>query len=270
MTFEQLYATQQEESIRMDEHNESRPDVRKLTFGSLFAGIGGLDLGLERAGMVCKWQVEIDDYAKKVLEKHWPDVPRFLDVEQFNPDRWHQVDGICGGFPCQGTSNAGLRKGLDDERSGLWREFIRIAKLLLQMGLKFLLVENVGSLTVRGLQQILGDLHQSGFDAEWSTYPASAFGFPHQRERLFILAYPTGLRLEGRYATEGIMQKPASSLDHTYHRPPISEPFGLRTTDGIPGYVDRIRCLGNAVVPQVAEFIGRAIVQNVFDFEGAR
>src|ERR1700678_4087108 len=98
-----------------------------MTFGSLFCGIGGFDLGLERAGMQCKWQVEIDPYARRVLEKHWPDVRRWDDVRTFPPENWRsQVDLICGGFPCQDISSAGLRRGITEPQSGLWAQFERI------------------------------------------------------------------------------------------------------------------------------------------------
>ena len=98
-----------------------RPD--KLIFGSLFAGIGGIDLGLERAGMKCAWQVEIDPYAQKVLEKHWPEVKRYSDIRDCGADNLDVVDLICGGFPCQDISYAGKGAGIEGERSGLWKEF---------------------------------------------------------------------------------------------------------------------------------------------------
>lgn len=106
-----------------------------MTFGSLFSGIGGLDLGLEWAGMTCKWQVEIDEYCRRVLQKHWPRVLKFEDVRHFPPTcgcdpicdicGWQRVDLICGGFPCQDVSLAGKRAGIDGERSGLWAEIAR-------------------------------------------------------------------------------------------------------------------------------------------------
>ncbi len=99
-----------------------------MKFGSLFAGIGGFDLGLERAGMECRWQVEIDDYATKVLEKHWPDVKRYRDIRDVNDLEW--VDLICGGFPCQDISYAGKGAGIEGARSGLWSEYARIIRLV--------------------------------------------------------------------------------------------------------------------------------------------
>lgn len=94
-----------------------------IRFGSLFSGIGGIDLGLERAGMQCVWQVEIDEFCRKVLTKHWPDVPKFNDVRECGKHNLEQVDLIAGGFPCQDISNAGKRAGIDGKQSGLWSEF---------------------------------------------------------------------------------------------------------------------------------------------------
>ena len=97
-----------------------------MRFGSLFAGIGGMDLGLERAGMECAWQVEIDPYCQKVLAKHWPDVQRFGDIKDCGAHNLEPVDLICGGFPCQDISLAGKGAGIEGERSGLWSEYHRI------------------------------------------------------------------------------------------------------------------------------------------------
>lgn len=217
-----------------------------LTFGSLFAGIGGLDLGLERAGMRCAWQVELDDYANRVLAKHWPDVPRFRDVREVGVHNLPPVDLVCGGFPCQDISNAGKRAGIDGERSGLWAEFARVVR---ELRPRYVLVENVAALLARGLGRVLGDLAASGFDAEWDCIPAAAVGAPHRRDRLFVVAYANQPRLEGR----GLRWTTPDGARWG------AEPDVGRVADGLPLEVDRLRCLGNAVVPQVAEFIGRCI-----------
>jgi DNA (cytosine-5)-methyltransferase 1 len=156
-----------------------------LTVGSLFAGIGGFDLGLERTGgFTIRWQVEIDEYCRQVLAKHWPDVPRFgdirtvLDVEP--------VDVLCGGFPCQDLSSAGRREGIDGENSVLWAEFARIIRLVRP---RYIIVENVPALLKRGMGRVLADLAGYGYDAEWQCIPAAAFGAPHYRNRLFIIGY---------------------------------------------------------------------------------
>jgi len=157
-----------------------------LTFGSLFAGIGGIDLGLERAGLRCCWQVEINDYAQRVLAKHWPNVPRFRDVRCVGAGELSPVDVIAGGFPCQDISIAGRGMGLAGERSGLWREFGRIVR---ELRPRYVLVENVAALLHRGLDVVLGDLAALGYDAEWHCIPAAAVGAPHIRDRVFVVAY---------------------------------------------------------------------------------
>lgn len=239
-----------------------------LTFGSLFAGIGGFDLGLERAGMRCLWQVENDPYATKVLEKHWPKVRRWDDVRTFPPDKWGgaAVDLICGGFPCQDISNAGLRAGIDGERSGLWREFARIIRILRP---RFIIVENVSALLIRGIDRVLGNLATIGYDAEWSLFSACSVGASHVRERVFIVAHANRDRLEGRERKFNQSQSESDWLSSICDSPfrrereQLPEPVFCRSVDGIPNRVDRTRCLGNAVVPQVAEWIGRRILEGL-------
>jgi DNA (cytosine-5)-methyltransferase 1 len=272
---------------------------KPLTFGSLFAGIGGFDLGLERAGMVCKWQVELDDYASRVLAKHWPHVPRHDDVRTFpTAERDWSVDLICGGFPCQDISVAGKGAGLAGARSGLWYEFARIIG---ELRPRYVIVENVAALLARGMGTVLGDLSSLGYDAEWHVIPASAVGAPHRRERVWIVAYandesqpdvpvndvsrgglqePTfsdvadasGSRVKRHRTTrEQVARPPARSwvsrCDGSSHGGAYwqAEPGVGVLVDGFPnrlgGWGDAMRCLGNAVVPQVVEVIGRAIVE---------
>jgi DNA-cytosine methyltransferase len=156
-----------------------------VTFGELFAGIGGFSLGLERAGMECKWQVEIEPYATAVLKKHWPEVPKHDDVKTFPPEGDYSVDLICGGFPCQDISVAGKGAGLAGARSGLWNEFARIIG---ELRPRYVIVENVAALLTRGMGTVLGDLSTLGYDAEWHVIPASAVGAPHRRDRVWIVA----------------------------------------------------------------------------------
>ncbi|MDY6895180.1 MAG: DNA cytosine methyltransferase, partial [Thermotogota bacterium] len=163
-----------------------------ITFGSLFAGIGGFDLGLERAGMECKWQVEIDPFCQKVLAKHWPEVKKYEDVRKVGKHNLEPVDLICGGFPCQDISNAGSRLGLAGKRSGLWAEYYRI---ICELRPRFIVVENVSALLVRGFGVVLGDLATCGYNAEWQCFPAAYFGAPHPRDRVFIVAYSNRIRL---------------------------------------------------------------------------
>lgn len=233
-----------------------------MTFGSLFAGIGGMDLGFERAGMTCAWQVEIDPWARRILAKHWPGVRRWDDVRTFPPpDGEWRVDLIAGGFPCQDISCASWTKtGLDGSRSGLWWEFHRIIGHLRP---RFVLVENVSDLLFRGIGDLLGSLSLIGYDAEWSVVPACAMGAPHTRARVFILAYPEsggGNTRMGHVRPEGLQ------VQERYRRTSkenwkLSVANALRSPARVPDRVDRLRGLGNSVCPQVAEWIGRRIIE---------
>ena len=231
-----------------------------MTFGSLFAGIGGLDLGLERAGMVCKWQVEIDPYCQRVLAKHWPDVRRWDDVTTFPPEGDWGVDLICGGFPCQDISYAGLGAGMEGDRSGLWRDFSRTIRILRP---RFIIVENVPALLGRGLDRVLWDLAEGGYDAEWESLSACMFGAPHMRHRVFVVAYPqvdlVQERVWGKYQYDRSVCSTSVSADRNAWLASIADLDGrtTRTSDT----VDRLRGLGNAVVPQVAEWIGKQIME---------
>lgn len=233
------------------------------TFGSLFAGIGGFDLGFERAGMKCMWQCENNPFCLKILKKHWPNVQRFDDIKKLrNPP---YVDVICGGFPCQDISNAGKRKGIKGERSGLWSEMLRI---ICEVRPKYIVVENVAALINRGLSTVLGELAESGYDAEWQVLSASAFGAPHLRERVFIIAYPSSIN--GREETNVADTKSihAQGFDNRQREKESRrsnwwsiEPSVGRVANGIPRRVDRLKALGNAVVPQITEYIGRLIIE---------
>ena len=147
-----------------------------LTVGSLFSGIGGFDLGFERAGMRTLWFCEQDVFCQRVLAKHWPGVPCYPDVKQLTGGAVASVDVLCGGFPCQDISLAGQGAGLAGARSDLWSEF---ARLISELRPRYVVVENVPALRRRGLHQVLQDLHACGYDAEWDCIPASALGAPH-------------------------------------------------------------------------------------------
>ncbi len=158
--------------------------MNPITFGSLFAGIGGIDLGFERCGMQCKWQVEINDYAQKVLAKHWPKVHRERDIRECSARNLDWVDVIAGGFPCQDISYAGLGAGLDGERSGLFFEAVRLVR---ELQPRAVVLENVAALLTRGLDRVLGTLAEIGYDAEWHCIPAAYVGAPHIRDRVFVI-----------------------------------------------------------------------------------
>ena len=271
-----------------------------LTVGSLFSGIGGIDLGLESAGMVTRWFVEVDPYAAAVLRKHWPDRPIYGDINAVDWSRVEHVDILAGGFPCQPISSAGRQQAQNDAR-WLWPAF---ARAIGELRPRYVLVENVRNiLAINGgdvFSAVLGDLAALGYDAEWDCIPASAVGAPHRRDRLWLVAYANSSGLEGlgteRGLAEGGPKVEAGGSgdvpDATSERPPgprqpifavdsatgpaweatqpldgrladqwVTEPDVGRVAHGIPARVDRLRVLGNAVVPQVAEWIGRRIIE---------
>lgn len=246
-----------------------------LTFGSLFAGIGGFDLGFERAGLLGKWQVENEPFATRVLAKHWSNVTRHGDVTTFPPAGEWYVDVICGGFPCQDISRLKQgAQGLKGVRSGLWSEYARIIS---ELRPRFVVIENVPALATRGLNTVLRDLAAIGYDAEWNTFSAEQFGAPHLRKRLFVVANPVGKRRDedeifSRYDGE---REREIEEDRARRFPGVGRPSAVyanrvrwcpdselcRMVDGIPDRLDRYRGLGNAVVPAVAEWIGRRLIE---------
>jgi DNA (cytosine-5)-methyltransferase 1 len=242
--------------------------MSSLTFGSLFSGIGGFDLGFERAGMECKWQVEIDEACNKVLQKHWPNIARYKDVREVGKHNLESVDVICGGFPCQDVSLNGLRLGLEGKRSTLWTEFLRI---VCEIRPKWIVIENVRGLLSSDdgefFRTIMYGLSINGYDAEWSIIPTGYFNnLPHKRERIFIVAYPASLGWETTkifnresFKNKELSGKHSSSNDKEMGG--VSNSDFCRTIDGISSWMDRLKQCGNAVVPQMAEWIGKRIVE---------
>jgi DNA (cytosine-5)-methyltransferase 1 len=260
-----------------------------ITFGSLFTGIGGLDLGLEQVGMQCRWQVEINPYCTKVLEKHWPDIRRYTDVREI--EDLEVVDLICGGFPCQPVSVAGLRRGTEDKR-WLWPEFHRIIRMVRP---RYIIVENVTGLLSANkgsaMGGILRDLAESGYDAQWDRVSAESVGAPHLRWRIFIYGTIRSQSTDGKGSRavgngqamadtefdrrQGIGEdRKATGSPRLCHgtradqEPSIFgggwwsiEPDVGRVAHGIPSRMDRLRALGGAVLPQVAEFVGKKIME---------
>ena len=317
-----------------------------LTVGSLFSGIGGFDLGLERAGMKVIWQSEIDQFACKVLKKHWPDVPNLGDITKVDWTNIERPDVICGGYPCQPFSTAGKRGGATDSRH-LWPAMFNAICLLRP---RYALMENVRGHLSMGFGDVLADLASIGFDAEWQVIPAAAVGAPHKRDRVFIVAYPNDKRQSSRTKktkpkfngrsfnearsqsnttndtriqtnaamansasecgngrqrrngatqfdkkrlqqqirtsganvanTKGSAGRDAQSHDlqkvfrqTTKFRKSGStnravsdwwqiEPDVGRVAHGVPDRVDRLKGLGNAIVPQVAELVGALVVEH--------
>jgi DNA (cytosine-5)-methyltransferase 1 len=250
--------------------------MSKLKVLDLFSGIGGFSLGLERTGgfetvAFC----EIEEFPRKVLAKHWPEVPQYEDVRQLTGDILKRdgisVDVITGGFPCQDISVAGKQAGIGEgTRTGLWSEIVRLVGDLRP---RYVILENVANL-LRGpgehpgewFGKILSDLAECGYDAEWENIPAATVGATHRRERVWIVAYS---RSKGRERCEqeagSICGKPRetstfSSNGILHETDKRLRANTIRDFDGLSRGVDRIKGLGNAVVPQIPELIGNAIL----------
>ena len=306
-----------------------------MKIGSLFSGIGGLELGLERAipGAEVVWQVEKDEYARRVLAKHWPEARRFEDVRKVGRSNLAPVGLVCGGFPCQDLSYCGKGAGLDGERSGLWSEFARIIGEMAPLGLRYVVLENVPALLTRGMGRILTDLLATGWlhGCAWDCIPASSIGAPHQRDRWFFVGWhratlgaipDAGGKYGDRWggaerrssrnrkfilhgaerpmaaAVRPGLERWGEKLGETGTKRQVEARFGSESTgsnwwatlsdvgrglDGVPAGMDgaiapwevgiprtcgkipdrsaRLRCLGNAVVPQVAELVGRVVAE---------
>jgi DNA (cytosine-5)-methyltransferase 1 len=247
-----------------EEKNEGSKGGGDLTLGSLFAGIGGFDLGFERAGFETVWQVEIDEYCRRVLEKHFPGAERFADIRKCGGHNLKAVDVICGGFPCQDISWAGKRKGIEGPQSSLWREYRRIIG---ELKPEWVVIENVSRLVSSGLREVLEDLEIIGYDAEWQIIPAWSFGSPQVRKRIFIVAYPVQSRESWRRpcrfgwgeCRQGEVGHDGRQGNEKENVQLWAEPNVGRVAHGLPGVVDRINKLGNAVIPQIAQYIAERI-----------
>jgi DNA (cytosine-5)-methyltransferase 1 len=237
-----------------------------LTTLSLFAGIGALDLGLERAGFEVVGQVEIDEYCRRVLARHWPEAPRHDDVRTA-PGWWQStnrpdVDVVAGGFPCQPFSTAGLRRGTGDERWG-WPWMAAVIRLVRP---RYVLVENVAALLDDrdAFGWLLGDLAELGFDAEWSVFTACSVGAPHVRRRLLLVAYANSQDGAAGLGGERHRARPVPEIHHRTRawRDRVDRALEAsrsddRETDGLARRM--VTAGGNAVVPDVAEHIGHLI-----------
>jgi len=301
-----------------------------LNVGSLFSGIGGIELGFEKAGFETIWFIECDRYAKEVIKKHWCNAIIYDDITKVDFRTIQKVDILTGGFPCQDISFAGKGAGITGSRSSLWKYYHKSIRVLRP---RYAFIENVSALRGRGLNVVLSDLASLGYDAEWYCLSASSVGAPHQRDRLFIIAYlqeSRNRRLsvfkrdkrskdadvdgEGKVisdtesAGEMSIQQQGQRNIIVKNGKTVSDSIGNgikkesdrwsyqvcmgdtnlqgletgkqeadtktsferlgwwsvepelgRMADGIPYRVDRIRCLGNSVVPQVAEVFAKAI-----------
>lgn len=240
----------------------------------LFSGIGGFSLGLERAtlpggnpdGFETVAFCEIEEFPRKVLAKHWPDVPCYRDVRELRGRDCFGANVITAGFPCQDISLSGRGEGITGERSGLWSE---VARLVGELRPRFVVLENSPALLVRGFDAILSDLAALWYDAQWHCIPAAYAGAAHLRDRIWIVAYP--MQIGGVAAPVGNMdwevlyqaEWPEVADATGGHVAWAPEPGVARVANGLPNIVDRRSALGNAVVPQIPELIGRAILQAV-------
>ena len=279
----------------------------KLRVLDLFSGIGGFSLGLERTGgFETAAFCEYADFPRKVLAKHWPDVPIYPDVreltaERLNADGLGRIDLICGGYPCQPFSYAGKREGAEDDRH-LWPEMRRLVETLRPT---WVIGENVAGHITMGLDDVLADLDGLGYAAQAFVIPACAVGAVHRRDRLWLVAYAANMQRDGGndnaaelMGGEQVSQPQDSGgaenladshgddvqgvipcgTDEEERQGSILGSFGPRS-DGfgwwssepnvgrvaarVPARLDRLKALGNAVVPQIPELIGRAILKSM-------
>lgn len=243
----------------------TRPPYNLL---SLFAGIGGFELGLERSGL-CQTvaQCEIDPYCQKVLAKHWPEVKRFDDVTTFEYTK--PVDMVTAGFPCQDISLAGPSAGLAGERSGLFWHVLRAVRMV---GRPKLLLENVAELLNRGMGAVLGALAEIGYDAQWHCIPSSAVGGSQERDRVWIIANPCeeracrfitsediGQARQGRKGGQAHLFNVAKSPFERGESHP--EPLLRGVACRLPDRAHRVGACGNGLDPAIPELIGRAILE---------
>jgi len=226
----------------------------------LFTGIGGFAWGLAQwVRPIC--YVEIDPYCQAVLKTRFdagnlPPAPVWDDVRTFNGKPFKgMVDIITAGFPCQDISAAGNAKGLDGERSGLFFQVLRLAQ---EIRPQYILLENVAAIRTRGLETVGRELAALRYDCRWEIISANETGAPHVRKRWFCLANLVGTRREG--AKGGLFKKKAggakpfrNNLPETNWDLPL-ESCLVRVVYGLPFAMDRIKCLGNAVVPAQAAF----------------
>lgn len=236
-----------------------------MRIGSLFSGIGGLELGLERAGVGhTVWQVEINPFCRAVLAKHWPSVQRFTDVREVGAHNLEPVDVICGGYPCQPFTVSGHRRGEADPRH-LWPE---VARILGELRPRYAVLENVHGHLSLGFDAVLGDMAELGYDAEWGVLRGADVGAPFDRPRLFVVARTNREQL-GRDGSTRHHPSPDSGRNVDARGSAVAgereqwaqEPGVDRVAHGVPDQVERNRACGNAVMPQLAELVGRRLMR---------
>lgn len=233
-----------------------------MTHGSLFSGIGGFEKAAQWVGIPTLWNCEIASYPRRVLERRFPETKRYEDVKKLsNPE---YVDIISGGFPCQDISLAGKGVGIIGTRSGLWCEMYRIVR---EVRPRFVIIENSPALLYRGFERVLCDLSQSGYNAEWQCIRNSSFGFPHHRERLYVIAYTNEIRPQGNVRVDRCFKPvfkewtPNSDDGYSCAKRILQMPTcgHIRNGDGFPGWIHRVGSIGNAVNPCVAKYLFECI-----------
>lgn len=245
-----------------------------MTHGSLFSGIGGFDLAARWAGIDTIWMVEKDAYCQKILSKNFPGVPIYDYVQRVDKNILAKPDIISGGFPCQDVSIINLfAQKLHGKRSGLWSEYYR---LINELQPRYIIIENVAALVNRGLENIVKQISEIGYNTEWKTITASQVGAFHKRERVWVIAYPNSFgflkvfekfqnifieKASGKKREEWILFYNVSARNYKIEHWEKLANIICRNDDGIPGELDanRLRGLGNAIVPQTAYVIFEAI-----------
>lgn len=228
----------------------------------LFSGIGGFSLGLERAGMETVAFCEQDNFCQKILKKHWPKIPIYNDVRSLNYEG--RVDLICGGYPCQPESVAGNRKGKEDDR-WLWPFMFSIIK---KHKPNWVIGENVAGHISMGLDTVINDLESEGYTTRSFVIPACAVNAKHRRDRVWVLAYSSSKRQQRSRELKQSMPTTQKSEGKTIdvisgriEREWPVEPNVGRVADGVSRRMDRLKSLGNAVVPKIVEIIGLSIME---------
>ena len=247
--------------------------MKELRLIDTFSGIGGFSYAAEKlvGGFKTVAFVECEPYCQKVLKKHWPDVPIYDDIKTYKPEPY-SASVVVGGFPCVDISQAGKQAGITKEtRSGLFYELIRVIRLVQP---KYVVLENVAAILNNGLGIVLGELAEARFSCEWACIPASALGACHIRDRWWLIAYPSIIGVErSREGREQIKLKDERQKIFKWRyernllspdwRSYTSKPVLRRGNDGLSSRVDRLKALGNSIVPQVATIP----LQRVLDLE---
>jgi len=238
-----------------------------MTHGSLFSGIGGFEEGAKLAGINTIWNCEYMPFQRKILSKHYQESKQYEDITK--AEITERVDIISGGFPCQDISVAGKMEGITGKRSGLWGEMFRIIRTI---NPGYIIIENSPALLIRGFERVLCDLSQGGYDAEWQCISNVSFGYPHKRERLYVIAYTNEKRLQGNIRKQGTTnsifrkwtpnQNDGYSLSKRIHEIGASE--DIRNGNGFQNWSHRVGSIGNSVNPTVAYYLFECIKRHEY------